>query len=460
VTNGLLVNELVSGRMQVGDDQFETYDPAEIPVAGDPDDTTGPTYVTIALLRDLPALSDGAPVTQRLSRDGTIVDDPSLAQYGVTAAQRVTEPGLDHQIASVFLDFMRSTGVVYVDGQFVTDRLFVQDFYATGLPIAEPYWAAVKVDGTVRDVLVQCFQRRCLTYTPGNDPEWRVEAGNVGLHYYNWRQLVTNGEEPTATSTTAPGSTATNTPESTSTGTVAATNTPPADSTATNTVPPDSTATNTATATNTQPSGGDNPGTTATPTNTPRATNTPTPTNTARATNTPTNTPTRTPTNTATATNTQGSSGGGTEAACLNAQEAEFLRLINDYRRQNGLNPLSASRKLNIASYNHSLDMGQRNYFSHNTPSPYPSGQTGPAFTDRMRAAGYTSYTRAAENIAAGNSTALATFNQWKNSSGHNANMLDPNLTQIGIGFATVSGSKYTYYWTTDFANGSDSSGC
>jgi hypothetical protein len=37
------------------------------------------------------------------------------------------------------------------------------------------------------DVLIQCFQRRCLTYTPSNPDGWRVEAGNIGQHYYAWR---------------------------------------------------------------------------------------------------------------------------------------------------------------------------------------------------------------------------------------------------------------------------------
>jgi hypothetical protein len=36
-------------------------------------------------------------------------------------------------------------------------------------------------------VLVQCFERRCLTWTPGNPNGWTVEAGNVGQHYYQWR---------------------------------------------------------------------------------------------------------------------------------------------------------------------------------------------------------------------------------------------------------------------------------
>ena len=36
-------------------------------------------------------------------------------------------------------------------------------------------------------MLIQAFQRRVLTYMPGNAPPWQVEMGNVGRHYYDWR---------------------------------------------------------------------------------------------------------------------------------------------------------------------------------------------------------------------------------------------------------------------------------
>ena len=45
----------------------------------------------------------------------------------------------------------------------------------------------MKVGGVERDVLLQCFERRCLTYTPSNPDGWKVEMGNVGRHYYAWR---------------------------------------------------------------------------------------------------------------------------------------------------------------------------------------------------------------------------------------------------------------------------------
>ncbi len=54
--------------------------------------------------------------------------------------------------------------------------------------------------GHKRLVLMQCFERRCLTYTPGNPEGFVVEAGNVGQHYHSWRaspqQEVSIGDAP------------------------------------------------------------------------------------------------------------------------------------------------------------------------------------------------------------------------------------------------------------------------
>jgi uncharacterized protein YkwD len=144
------------------------------------------------------------------------------------------------------------------------------------------------------------------------------------------------------------------------------------------------------------------------------------------------------------------------EATCLNTQEKQFLTLINNYRVSKGLKALKASKSLNIAAFTHSKDMGTRKYFSHTTMSPLPVGQSGSSFTNRMSDAGYTYSTYKAENIAAGHATAQAVFNAWKASSGHNANMLNSRYTVIGIGLATVSGSPYTNYWTTDFGGYTD----
>ncbi|HYI14569.1 MAG TPA: S8 family serine peptidase, partial [Thermomicrobiales bacterium] len=187
VTNGLLVVELITGEMQMGDDVFETHHPAGVPVAGDPDDEAGPTYATFAELLDAEPWADGTTIVQRVDRDGNVTHDASLAEYGVTAAELVEVPGIRHRVASPFWEFMNSTGMIYENGEYYESQLFDPWFYATGLPVTEAYWAEVKVAGEYVDVLMQCFERRCLTYTPDNDFGWQVEAGNVGLHYYTWR---------------------------------------------------------------------------------------------------------------------------------------------------------------------------------------------------------------------------------------------------------------------------------
>ena len=187
VTNGLLVVELMTGRMQTGDANFVERSPADVNVAGDANDPIGPTYATFAALRGLAPLADGAQIIQRVDRAGNVTEDGSLTSQGVTAAYRVQVPGIDHQVASVFWEFMNSSGPVIEDGQLTNALLFENSFFATGLPVTEAYWADVLVGGTSRLVLMQCFERRCLTYTPGNPTGFEVEAGNVGLHYHSWR---------------------------------------------------------------------------------------------------------------------------------------------------------------------------------------------------------------------------------------------------------------------------------
>ncbi|MCS7051070.1 MAG: peptidase domain-containing protein, partial [Thermomicrobium sp.] len=182
VTNGLLVRELVTGLVQVGDAQFEQRAPAAIPVAGDLDDLSGPTYATFRGLLDASPLPVGTEIRWRIHRDGTVTGD---GPGGVRAA--VLIPETNHTVADVFWEFLQREGPVWAESGVVEGRLFEPTFFATGLPITEPYWATVKVGGTVRDVLVQCFERRCLTYTPSNPPGWQVEMGNVGQHYLAWR---------------------------------------------------------------------------------------------------------------------------------------------------------------------------------------------------------------------------------------------------------------------------------
>ena len=127
----------------------------------------------------------------------------------------------------------------------------------------------------------------------------------------------------------------------------------------------------------------------------------------------------------------------------IETMERQVLTLINNHRKQHGLPALANNSKLNVAAHRHSLDMAQRGYFSH-------TNRSGKSPFDRMRAAGYVCGTMG-ENIAAGQRTAQQVFDAWKKSAGHNKNMLNRNYKSIGIGLVQMPGSKYGYYWTTDF---------
>jgi DNA-binding beta-propeller fold protein YncE len=203
VTNGLLVVELITGNLQIGDAAFEQRSRAQVNVAGDADDPTGPTYASFGALLDSPALPSSQPITQRVDRSGNVSTDAALAAYGIQPS--LVDDVTGHAIAAPFWDFMTSSGTIWDGAAYVTAPLFENAYFATGRPITEAYWARVKVAGTYLDVLMQCFERRCLTYNPANAPEWRVEAGNVGQHYHAWRYEQPGGSPTaTATATTSP----------------------------------------------------------------------------------------------------------------------------------------------------------------------------------------------------------------------------------------------------------------
>lgn len=178
---------------------------ATVNVAGDADDVNGPVYASFGNVIDASPSPVGTTVTQRIDRSGVVTDDSGLANHGVTIA--VVDDVTNHAIAAPFWDFMNSTGTVFENSQYNIDTLFENPYFATGRPVSEAYWANVKVAGTPRDVLIQCFERRCLTYTPGNPEGFVVEAGNVGQHCYQWRYGAESplpDPEPTTTPTWVP----------------------------------------------------------------------------------------------------------------------------------------------------------------------------------------------------------------------------------------------------------------
>ncbi len=185
ITSGLLVNEMVSGQVQTGDTARQNRSPAAVAVAGDPNIPGAITYATMNAVRSAPPRAVGGAITEQLRADGSRGASTSPDSGGVTTA--VLIPETNHTVASVFWQYLNSTGVTIQNSQPVNGALFDPTFFVVGLPITEAYWTTATVGGVPKTVLVQTFERRILTYTPSNPDGFKVEMGNVGLHYLAWR---------------------------------------------------------------------------------------------------------------------------------------------------------------------------------------------------------------------------------------------------------------------------------
>lgn len=118
--------------------------------------------------------------------------------------------------------------------------------------------------------------------------------------------------------------------------------------------------------------------------------------------------------------------------------EAEVVRLVNEVRAENGLEPLTLNWELSRVARYKSQDMKDKGYFSHTSPT------YGTPF-QMIRNFGL-SYRTAGENIARGYATPKAVMDGWMNSPSHKANILKASYKQIGVGYV-AQGS----YWTQQF---------
>lgn len=118
--------------------------------------------------------------------------------------------------------------------------------------------------------------------------------------------------------------------------------------------------------------------------------------------------------------------------------EAEVVRLVNEVRAKNGLEPLKLNWELSRVARYKSQDMKDKGYFSHTSPT------YGTPF-QMIRNFGL-SYRTAGENIARGYATPQAVMDGWMNSPSHKANILKASYKEIGVGYV-AQGS----YWTQQF---------
>ena len=151
-----------------------------------------------------------------------------------------------------------------------------------------------------------------------------------------------------------------------------------------------------------------------------------------------------------------------------NQFDQQIVDLVNQERAKAGLDPVSFNSELDQAANAHNDRMVQADQMAHNLPGE-------PGLGDRVGATGY-DWNKVSENIAAGSTTPEEVMygdgspdSGWMNSTtGHRENILDPNVTSMGVGYESApdnqpyeqgntDGRDYDTYWTQVFAGGDDS---
>ncbi len=127
--------------------------------------------------------------------------------------------------------------------------------------------------------------------------------------------------------------------------------------------------------------------------------------------------------------------------------EKELLRLINEERKKKGMTELEWDENLTRAARYHAADLGTNDYFDHDSHDRSNGTliKIGGTF-ERIRRFYHESFVNS-ENIAAGNSDAEGTYEQWYTSKGHYDNMFNSGSKKVGIGMVHIPGSTYGYYW-------------
>jgi len=137
-----------------------------------------------------------------------------------------------------------------------------------------------------------------------------------------------------------------------------------------------------------------------------------------------------------------------THHLALDAEEQTALDGTNAYRAGHGLQPLRLSYTLTRAALWKSTDMVARHYAEHDDGFR--------TWMQRFNDCGYDSAgAYVAENLAGGSAAGAATLKQWQGSALHDANLLNPTYTAVGIK-RVQSTDAYGWYWSMDLGSDLD----
>lgn len=122
----------------------------------------------------------------------------------------------------------------------------------------------------------------------------------------------------------------------------------------------------------------------------------------------------------------------------LNAERARDI--VNQYRAERGLKPLRLNAELTSAAKAHSRDLARWDRISH-----YGSDGSNP--WDRAKRAGYKARITA-ENVGTGQVSFDEVMRGWKDSPGHNKNLLMSDVEEMGIALVHDQKTEFKSFWT------------
>ena len=122
----------------------------------------------------------------------------------------------------------------------------------------------------------------------------------------------------------------------------------------------------------------------------------------------------------------------------LNPERARDI--INQYRSEKGLKPLKLNATLTEAAKEHSRDLAKWDRISH-----YGSDGSNP--WDRVKRTGYKARL-AAENVGTGQVNFDEVMKGWKESPGHNKNLLLADAKEMGLALVQDPKTEFKSFWT------------
>lgn len=121
--------------------------------------------------------------------------------------------------------------------------------------------------------------------------------------------------------------------------------------------------------------------------------------------------------------------------AVVSARAEDITAMISQYRREHGLPAVKTDPTLTAIAERQAQAMASSGIMDHDVAGSFASRISG------------ASLVTGAENIAAGTKTWADTLRAWKESSGHNKNLLLSGADIVGVAVARNENTHYKVYW-------------